>query len=124
MSIILHITHRKEWEACTGKYYSPPSLDTEGFIHCSTIDQTEETANLFFANQRNLVLLFINTKELESPLKYESPSIPDDKRNSATFPHIYGPLNISAVIRVIDFLPNADGKFVIPVEIRQFEDAL
>ncbi len=125
MSIILHITYRKEWEASsTSKYYTPNSLNAEGFIHCSTIDQAEETANLFFANQRNLVLLFINTKELESPLKFESPSNASDNRTGITFPHIYGPLNVSAVIRVMEFLPNSDGKFVLPAEIRELAGAL
>lgn len=125
MSIIMHITYRKEWEvSVSSKYYTPSSLNNEGYIHCSTIDQTEVTANLFFANQRNIVLLFINTNELESPLKFELSSSADHQNAGDLFPHIYGPLNVSAVIRVIDFLPNANGKFELPMEIRQFADAL
>jgi uncharacterized protein (DUF952 family) len=61
MSIILHIAPLSVWEsAASSGYYKPPSLDSDGFIHCSTIEQTVETANQFYANQQDLVLLCID----------------------------------------------------------------
>ena len=123
LSIILHITHRNTWEASTSSgYYKPSSLDSEGFIHCSTIEQTVETANQYFAHQHDLVLLCIDVNKAEAEVKYEAPAggIVKDQRTGSLFPHLYGPLNASAVVRVVEFAPNADGEFVLPAEIAKF----
>ncbi len=75
MSIILHITHLQEWEtAVFSGYYSPSSLNSDGFIHCSTIEQTVETANTFFENQQDLILLCIDENKTEAEVKYEAPA--------------------------------------------------
>lgn len=122
MNIILHITHRPDWEASFGKgYYQPSSLNSDGFIHCSTIEQTADTANQYFHNQQDLLLICIDTNKTEPAVRYEAPAGEDDKRTESLFPHIYGPLNVSAVIRVIEFVPDKNGKFVLPVEISQFK---
>ena len=127
MKIILHITPRIAWESSvhTG-YYKPSSLESEGFIHCSTIEQTESTANLYFTNQKGLVLLCIDENRLEPKVKYEASAggIVDEKRTESLFPHLYGPLNVSAVVRVVEFTPNADGNFVLPAEIRRLTKGL
>jgi uncharacterized protein (DUF952 family) len=115
MSIILHIAHRSAWaSAVPSGYYKPLSLASDGFIHCSTTEQTAETANQFYAGQEDLVLLCINTKKTEAEVKYEAPICANDQRTADLFPHIYGPLNVSAVIQVVDFTPGADGKFKLP----------
>ncbi len=48
MTLILHITPRQDWEKAqvTG-IYSTDSLETEGFIHCSTPAQLVKVANSF-----------------------------------------------------------------------------
>jgi uncharacterized protein (DUF952 family) len=121
MSIVLHITPREAWETSVpGGYYKPSSLGSEGFIHCSTIEQTADTANQFYPNQQGLVLLCIDENKLESKVKYEGPACANDQRTSLLFPHIYGPLNVSAVVHVVEFVPNADGKFVLPAEINSY----
>jgi uncharacterized protein (DUF952 family) len=118
MTIILHITPRNAWEAsCTSGYYKPSSLNLEGFIHCSTVEQTVETANQYFANQQDLVLLCIDVNKIEAELKYEAPAGVHDQRTRSLFPHLYGPLNVSAVVRVVKFVPRMDGKFVLPERI-------
>ncbi|MFZ1086515.1 MAG: DUF952 domain-containing protein [Terracidiphilus sp.] len=117
LRLILHITHRSAWEASASSgYYKPASLDTEGFIHCSTIEQTVETANQYFAHQKELVLLCIDTGKVEAEVKFEAPAGVHDPRTELLFPHIYGPLNLSAVLRIAEFAPNADGKFELPAE--------
>ena len=120
MGIIFHIAYSKDWEASSSSgYYKPASLDSDGFIHCSTIGQTVETANLYFANQRHLVLLCIDENEIKAEVKYEAPACAHDQRAGSLFPHIYGPLNVSAVAGVMAFVPSADGEFELPAGIRQ-----
>jgi uncharacterized protein (DUF952 family) len=63
-----------------------------------------------------LVLLCIDENKLESKVKYEGPACANDQRTSSLFPHIFGPLNVSAVVQVVEFVPNAEGKFVLPAE--------
>ena len=118
--MILHITTRQDWDnALKNKAYTAPSIETEGFIHCSTIKQAVETANIFFKGQKGLILLCIDEAKLESVCKYEDPTgaglhNPD---NGKLFPHIYGPINLSAVVKVLDFPVNENGSFSLPKEL-------
>ncbi|CAJ37903.1 DUF952 domain-containing protein [Methanocella arvoryzae] len=118
MSIILHIARRQDWEASVPYgYYEPDSLDTDGFIHCSTIGQTVDIANQFYANQQDLVLLCIDKYQTEAEVKYEVPACAGDEWAGSLFPRIYGPLNLSAVVLVVEFVPGEDGMFKLPAEI-------
>lgn len=108
MSLILHITKRQQWDqAQQAGTYRGDTLDTEGFIHCSTPQQIVKTANKYFYNQKRLVILCIESDKVQAEIKYEG--VEEDK-----FPHIYGPLNIDAVTQVLDFEPGEDGKFDLP----------
>ncbi|MBN1185056.1 MAG: DUF952 domain-containing protein [Bacteroidales bacterium] len=119
--MILHITTQTNWEKAQkqGKY-TLPSLQTEGFIHCSTVKQTVDTANIFFKGQQGLVLLCIDEKKLTSECKYEDPTGggQHDPNVGNLFPHIYGPVNLSAVIKVVDFPVGRDGCFKLPEAIK------
>ena len=53
-------------------------------------------------------------------MRYEAPACENDQRTASLFPHIYGPLNVSAVIQVMDFAPEADGKFKLPDMMARF----
>ena len=112
MNLITHITSRIEWQAAQAKgYYEAPSLHTEGFIHCSTLGQVAATANRYYHGQHGLVLLYIDPSLLEPELIYELAISVGDH-----FPHLYGPLNTSAVTRVADFEPDAEGVFHPPTD--------
>jgi uncharacterized protein (DUF952 family) len=107
-TMIFHITKREQWEqAKQARIYRSDTLHTEGFIHCSTLQQLIRTANKFFQNQKGLVLLCIQPEQVKAEIKYEA-------ADSDLFPHIYGSLNIDAVNQVLDFEPEEDGKFKIP----------
>jgi len=110
--MILHITTRLSWETTviTGTYLDA-SLDDEGFIHCSTVQQILGPANEFYRGRSDLVLLCISSSEVAAPIVYE-----DCYETGIAFPHIYGPLNMNAVKQVVDFPPNADGSFSLPSE--------
>jgi uncharacterized protein (DUF952 family) len=70
-------------------------LKEEGFIHCSQENQVEGVLQRYYAGQTDLVKLVIDTEKLTSRFVFEwSPSTAD------TFPHIYGPLNLEAVVQV------------------------
>lgn len=95
---ILHITTKKIWERAQQQgEYRGDTLDDEGFIHCSTAEQIDEVAQSFFKGRQGLVLLAIDTEKVQPEIKYE------DAGNGKLYPHIYGPLNLDAVIDVKDF---------------------
>lgn len=111
MKLILHITQKSAWDAAQQSgFYSAPSLATEGFIHCSTPAQAVATAERFYAGQRGLVLLVIDSERVQSEVKYEAGTDKPDE----LFPHIYGTLNLDAATRVLDFAPDSDGEWVLP----------
>lgn len=112
MTTIFHITERQQWEKAQifGSYHSS-TLESEGFIHCSQAHQLAKVANKFFHNQHNLVLLFIESAQVQPEIRYEIAEI------NELFPHIYGELNIDAVYQVIDFVPGENGFFDVPLEV-------
>ncbi|TBR61151.1 hypothetical protein B4U84_10130 [Westiellopsis prolifica IICB1] len=113
MNIILHITQGEKWEAAKlSGIYRAESLDSEGFIHCSTPEQIIKVAERFFAAQTGLVLLLIDSEQVKSEIRYEMAEVDE------LFPHIYGALNIDAVWRVVDFESEEDGKFRLPQEVK------
>jgi uncharacterized protein (DUF952 family) len=82
---------------------------TEGFIHCSTPEQVLRVANARFRGREDLVLLLIDSGMIAAEIRYENLEGGNER-----FPHIYGPLNLEAVINVLDFEPQADGTFLLP----------
>lgn len=118
-TMILHILKRSEWdEAIRNGNYAPPSLGNEGFIHCSTIEQVVETANLYFRGQPDLMVLSIDEARLVSPLKYEAPASAGDECADSLFPHLYGLLNLDAVDYACEFPCEANGLFELPATLR------
>jgi uncharacterized protein (DUF952 family) len=114
---ILHLASNDAWLASTktGSYHAD-SLSTEGFIHCSKPSQIVDVANTFYRGQQGLVLLLIDPSKLEAELKWEPPAEPEPThaREGDLFPHLYGPLNLDAVVEVLAFEPDIDGKFALP----------
>ena len=117
--MIYHITSRSAWEeARTQGQYSAPSLESEGFIHCSTPKQVLGVANDFYRGQSDLLLLCINERRLCAELRWEAPAHPkplvvDRVSGASLFPHLYGPLNLDAVVAAHDLSEGASG-FVLP----------
>ena len=125
---ILHLASNDAWLAAVGPaglwrgkagVYHADSLSTEGFIHCSKASQIVAVANTFYRGQQGLVLLVIDPSKLEPALKWEPPAEPEPThaREGELFPHLYGPLNLDAVVNVIKFEPDADGIFTLPDEL-------
>lgn len=108
--MIYHICAKSRWEE--GKAngaYEADTLETEGFMHASTVNQVVDVANAVFTGRSDLVFLVIDVEKIEGDLKYETAS------NGEDYPHLFGPLNLDAVVLEIDYGPGADGKFKLPV---------
>ena len=111
---IYHITPRAGWLAAQqAGEYTAASLESEGFIHTSTREQVADTANRFYHGQAGLVLLVIDPARLRAELRYD-PVLTHGAEQK--FPHIYGPLNLDAVVDVLPFEPQPDGSFRFPSE--------
>lgn len=117
--MIYHITPRRDWRTALGTgHYRTESLGSEGFIHCSTLSQVLPVAENFYKGQNGLVLLAIEPAILSSPLKWEPPSggtPPPGVPPGDLFPHIYGPINLDAVVNVLDLEQDPQGKFKLPI---------
>ncbi len=97
-TVIYHITTNETWaKAKTLGFYKDPSLAVEGFIHCSTEQQVAGVLERYFSGKTNLVRLAIDTTTLIARLRYElAPSV------NEYFPHIYGTINLDAVVSVVE----------------------
>jgi uncharacterized protein (DUF952 family) len=91
---ILHITTAAAWaKAREDGELTTPSLAEEGFIHCSTFAQVESTADRIFRGSGDLLTLELEVARIGPELKWEKATDVGDE-----FPHIYGPLNLDAVV--------------------------
>jgi uncharacterized protein (DUF952 family) len=119
-SMIFHIVKRTEWAIAVPRgSYAPGSLLSEGFIHCSTLAQVIDTANRFYRGQDDLVVLCIDESRLKAELKYEAPAMMRGETVGSLFPHLYGELNVDAVVRVVELPCEADGSFQLPDGLRR-----
>jgi uncharacterized protein (DUF952 family) len=106
---LFHAAMPDDWATAfeTGEYTMSTrgqTLAEVGFIHLSTREQVEGTANRFYADVDQLVLLTIDPLKVPSEIKWEAPAPGID----TLFPHIYGPLPISAVITTNYWLRSID----------------
>ena len=86
--------------------YEPTAFAQEGFIHCSYEHQVLPVANRIFRGRRDLVVLEIDPSGLACP-------VVDENLEGGTelFPHVYGRLKMTAVIRLHEFPCDSDGGF-------------
>jgi uncharacterized protein (DUF952 family) len=110
MTPLFHITTAREAEeARPARTYIPRQFGEEGFIHCSYRHQLCEVANRRFAGRVDLVLLEIDRTRLTCPVVEENL-----EGGAELFPHVYGPLPMTAVVRIHQFSCGTDGRFDLP----------
>jgi uncharacterized protein (DUF952 family) len=116
--MIYHITSRRAWsDALRSGEFRAESLETEGFIHCSNGTQVLPVAEKYYQGQAGLLVLTIDAARLSSALKWEAPSEgtpPPGVPEGELFPHIYGPINLDAIVKVFDLEAKPDGKYKLP----------
>lgn len=98
---IFHIATAADWRRTleTGTYTTSTvgrTLEEEGFIHASRRDQVQGVFDRYYAALgEDLVLLTIDTVRLtDAEVRVEA--VGDD-----AYPHVYGPINRSAVVDVV-----------------------
>jgi uncharacterized protein (DUF952 family) len=112
--VIYHILPRADWEKAQGKtFYAPPNMAAEGFIHFSEARQVIRVANAYYTGETDMWLLCISVGKLEPEIRYEGPSEEGEK-----FPHVYGPLNLDAVVGLSQLEKDEQGRFVFPGEFQ------
>ena len=91
-----------------GAFRGSPDDLRDGFIHFSTASQVEETVRKHFAGQVGLFLIAVDSDALGDALRWER------SRHDDLFPHLYGELDLGAVMAVHSMLTRSDGTHDIP----------
>ncbi len=107
-SRIFKIVSSAEWAVAsdTGAFTGSAVDGRDGFIHLSTAAQVKETAARHFSGQRDLVLVEVDAAAVQ--LRWER------SRGGQLFPHLYGPLPLTAVIAVCALPLSPDGVHEFP----------
>jgi uncharacterized protein (DUF952 family) len=93
---IYHIVLPETWEQVKNKtFYEAASLAEEGFIHCSYEDQLDGVIERYYSNANEIVILTLDANRLTSPL------VSEPSTNGEPYPHIYGPINLDAVVEAV-----------------------
>lgn len=106
MNRIFHLVRPADWEKSLDRgRHITPSLESEGFIHCSSYEQIIGSANKHFPEGDELLVLMIPEKWVKNILKWE------ESRDNALFPHLYGPLPVEKVENLRILKRGPDGQW-------------
>jgi uncharacterized protein (DUF952 family) len=92
-----------ETAVATGKFASA-SLATDHFIHASPFNQLNRVANKYYKELANVRLMVTALSKVGPVVKWEPAT-------GGLYPHIYGELNMDAVLKAFPIAPNASGVF-------------
>ena len=86
--------------------YIPDAFEHDGFIHCTNgLQELVAVGNRYYtADHRPYRALILRTDTISSPVRYDDPD--------EIFPHIYGPLNVDAVVGILSAQRDEFGKFL------------
>jgi glutathione S-transferase len=115
MGLIYHIAYPADWHRAQreGGYRVSTrgrTLDEQGFIHASTASQVATVANAVYGEDDDLVVLVIDEERVGAAVVYEAVPGSDE-----LYPHIYGPLNVDAVVGTRPLARSAGGGYTFPV---------
>ncbi|MEO3938669.1 DUF952 domain-containing protein [Dermatophilaceae bacterium Soc4.6] len=104
---IYHLADPTEWAQAqrAGEYTRSTrgrSLQEEGFIHCSDAEQWPVVRRAFYGDVSGpLLLLEVDESALTSPVVREI----GNPATGEVFAHVYGPLDLAAVVGTIELAP-------------------
>jgi uncharacterized protein (DUF952 family) len=109
LKFIYKICSKSEWQKFEeeGKFIGSNKDLKDGYIHFSGEDQVEGTLNKFYSNQKDLVLLKVDTLKLDH-LLWEQAS------DGSMFPHLHSSLDLSNVVDEFEITLNDDGSHNLP----------
>ncbi len=92
---IYHIVLPEVWQTFKDKeLYEAESLTTEGFIHCSFTEQLEGVLERYYRGVERVLIMEIEPEKLTSKL------INEPSTNDEVYPHIYGKINMDAIVEI------------------------
>ena len=101
-----HLARRDEWEAQRrAPAYRPGAFTDEGFVHCTDgLDRLLVPANTYYRTDPGpFVVLEIDLDRVTAPVRYDA--------DPAIYPHVYGPIERSAVVATYVPERSDDGHF-------------
>jgi len=100
--LIYKICTRALWEEmqATGTFPGMPIDVQDGYVHFSTAEQQAETARKYFAGQKDLMLLTVESETLGDALRWEASS---SGNRPGLFPHLYGMLKLRDIKEAVPF---------------------
>jgi uncharacterized protein (DUF952 family) len=105
---LFHLVAAPAWrEACERGSYAPASLGQEGFIHFSYRSQVAGTANRFYRELDDLIVVEVD------PTRFPSPVVVEDSYGAGqAFPHVYAAIPTSAAVAEHPLTRDERGDFV------------
>jgi len=104
-NLIVHLCRRKEWEEAEQRgVFRSPSLEDEGFIHCSQPEQIHVVANRLYQGIADPVLLWLDTAKVGAEIRWES-------AGGIQFPHIFGPIEMDSVVSISALVTEPGGEY-------------
>jgi uncharacterized protein len=120
---MLHLIPESEWvEVQINGWIAPLSLEAEGFVHCTDGDDMMlGVANRFYTSFTETVLaLTLDELRLSAVVTREPPAHPDGRTaqpGEPLFPHVYGPVEVSAVVAVRQLVRDHQGTYIGYTEV-------
>jgi uncharacterized protein (DUF952 family) len=101
-----HLVPAEVWEAQRrDARYRPEAFEADGFVHCTDgLDHLLVPANAYYRDDpRPYLALEVDLDAVAAQARF------DDE--ACRYPHVYGPLDVTAVRRVLEVERDADGTF-------------
>ena len=108
-NFVYKICTKSEWQEVENKGQLTGSKNDleDGFIHFSGEDQVKGTLRKFYPNQKDIILLKVDTLKLDH-LLWEQAS------DGNMFPHLYSVLDMSNVVDEFEITLGDDGSHNLP----------
>ena len=99
--VLFHVATAADWAARSADHYRPAGLATDGFVHCCDQGQLPGVVHRYYRGRDDLVLLTVDPGGLTRDVVWE-----DTSGRGERFPHVYGPIDLVAVVAVTGWRPN------------------